>query len=74
MESTRHNLNLKSINFCIPGILSKCSAGVNWAEQSVCKFALESNIADRCRFYIEATDGVCSCPAAKRDAMTIVEG
>jgi hypothetical protein len=74
MTSTRNNLNIKSINYCIPGIISMCSAGVNWVEHRVCKFALESSIADRCRFYIEATDGVCSCPAAKRDAMTIVEG
>jgi len=74
MRPTRHKLNLSSSNYCISGLLSKCSAGVTWVEHRYCKFALISSIADRCMFYIEATDGVCSCPAAQRDAMTLAEG
>ena len=27
----RHQPNLKPINFCVPGILSKCGAGTTWS-------------------------------------------
>ncbi len=73
MTSTRHQLNLKSINCCIPGLLSKCGAGVTWAEHRVCRFAIKSSFADKCMYYNESTDGHCDCLDAQKDAMTIVE-
>ena len=73
MTSTRHKLNLQSINFCIPGLLSKCSAGVTWKEHRVCRFAIKSRFADRCMYYSESIDGHCGCLAAQKEAMTLVE-
>ena len=60
--------NLKSINYCIPGILSKCSAGISWAEQKVCKFAVKSDYANKCMYFIESIDGHCDCPDAQKEA------
>ena len=73
MTSTRHKLNLNSINYCMSGLLSKCSAGATWTEHKVCAFAIKSSFADRCMFYVESMDGHCSCPAAQKDAITIEE-
>lgn len=60
--------NLKSINYCIPGILSKCSGGISWAEQKVCKFAIKSDYANKCMHFIESIDGHCDCPDAQKEA------
>ena len=71
MASTGPKLNLLSINCCIPGLLSKCAAGVTWTEHRVCKFAIKTSFADRCMYYVESMHGHCSCPAAQNDAITI---
>jgi len=73
MASTRHNLNLKSINYCIPGILSKCSAGVTWAEHVVCRYSIKSRFAEKCIYFNESIDDHCGCLDAQRDAMKHVE-
>ena len=73
MTSTRHELNMQSINCCIPGLLSKCSAGVNWVEHRVCKYAIKSSFSDRCMYYYEPTDSHCGCLAAQTDAMALLE-
>jgi hypothetical protein len=73
MKSTRHELNLQSLNCCIPGLLSKCSAGETWGEHRVCKFAIKSSFAVRCMHYNVSTDGHCDCLAAQTEAMTTVE-
>ena len=49
-ESRQH---LKTVNYCIPGLLSKCSAGISWTEHRVCKFAVKSDYANKCMFFIE---------------------
>ena len=73
MTSTRHRLDLKPINYCIPGLLSKCGAGTTWAEQGKCKFAIKSNLRSKCIYYNESMDGHCGCLDAQKDAITIVE-
>ena len=70
--AVQNQLNLKSVNHCIPGIFSKCGAGKTWAEQRLCSFAVKSDFANKCMFYIEAIDGHCDCVDAQKDADVIV--
>ena len=74
MTSARNNLNLNSFNCCIPGIISKCSAGATWAEHRVCVYAIKASFADRCMYYKGAIDGHCDCLDAQTEAMAFVEG
>ena len=73
MTSTHHELNLQSINCCIPGLLSKCSAGVTWAEHIACDYARKSSFVERCMYFNKSIDGHCDCLAAQTEARTIVE-
>jgi len=57
----------------MPGILSKCAAGTNWAAQRLCGFAAKSKLSNRCLHYIEAIDGHCDCMDAQKDAVIIFE-
>ena len=68
--SVESRQNLKSINYCIPGILSKCSAGISWKEHRVCKFAVKSDYANKCMYFIKSRDGHCDCPEAQKDAFS----
>jgi hypothetical protein len=72
-SSIRPQPNLRPVNFCIPGLLSKCGAGTTWFEHRHCRFAKKSQYSDRCMHYIEAIDGHCDCVNAQRDADIIVE-
>jgi hypothetical protein len=72
-SSIRHQPNLKPCNFCVPGILSKCGAGTTWAEQRLCRFAVKSDFANRCMYYIPSMDGHCDCMDAQKNAQIIVE-
>ncbi len=58
---------LANVNYCIPGTMSRCSAGLIWQEQKRCKFAKKSTVSDRCMHYIESIDGHCDCVEAQRD-------
>lgn len=58
---------LESISYCIPGIMSRCSAGSTWLEQKKCKFAKRSTIRHRCMHYIESINGHCDCVEAQRE-------
>ena len=69
----RHQPNLKPINFCVPGILSKCGAGTTWSGHRHCTFANKSEVSNKCMHYIEAIDGHCDCVGAQKDAEIIVE-
>jgi len=71
MTSTPQQLNLQPVNCCIPGLLSKCGAGVSWGEHRDCRFAIKSSFADKCMYYNEATDRHCDCLDAQKDAITI---
>ena len=69
----RHQPNLKPLNFCVPGILSKCGAGTTWSGHKHCTFSNKSSFLDKCMHYIEAIDGHCNCVDAQKDADIIVE-
>ena len=58
---------LVSVNYCIPGIMSRCSAGLIWQEQNKCKFARKSTVGDRCMHYIESIYGHCDSVEAQRE-------
>jgi hypothetical protein len=73
MASTQHQHNLKPMNFCIPGMFSKCGAGRTWPEHRHCRFAIKSSIANKCMYYNEFMDGHCDNVDAQKDAMTIRE-
>jgi hypothetical protein len=67
--STSGNQNVQKINYCITGILSKCSAGASWSEQRFCKFSIKSDYASKCMYYIESIDGHCDCLEAQKEAI-----
>jgi hypothetical protein len=73
MTTTRNKTNLKPINYCVPGLLSKCGAGTTWAEHKLCRFAVKSTFSNKCMHYIQAMDGHCDCLDAQKDAVIIVE-
>ena len=51
-SSIRSQPNLKPINFCVPGILSKCGAGTTWSGHRHCTFANKSEFSDRYFQYV----------------------
>jgi hypothetical protein len=77
LDDKKHNIqifakyqqNLQKVNYCIPGILSKCSAGTSWADQMLCKFSIKSDYANKCMYFIESMDGHCDGLDAQKDAM-----
>jgi len=57
---------LVSVNYCIPGTMSRCSAGLTWQEQKKCKYAIKSSVSDKCRHYIGSIYGHCDSVDAQR--------
>jgi len=57
---------LASVNYCVPGIMSRCSAGLIWQEQKKCKYAIKSSVSDRCMHYIGSIYDHCDSVAAQR--------
>ena len=72
MTSTQQKINLKPINYCVPGLLSKCGAGITWAEHRLCRFAVKSSFANKCMYYNQSMYGHCDSLDAQKDAITIV--
>ena len=72
-RSIKSQPNLKPLNFCVPGILSKCGAGLTWSGHRHCLYAKKSEFSDKCMHYIEDIDGHCDCLDAQKDADRIVE-
>ncbi len=70
--SAENQLKFEKANYCIPGILSKCSAGELWDDQMLCKYASKSDFAHKCMYFIESLDGHCDCYDAQKDAKIIV--
>ena len=66
-------VKLLSANYCIPGIMSRCSAGTHWHEQKKCKFASKSTVSNRCMHYIVSIDGHCDSVEAQRDLSKLNE-
>ena len=58
---------LANVNYCIPGIMSRCSAGVVWENQKKCKYSVKSSVSDRCMHYIPSLDGHCDSVDAQRE-------
>ena len=73
LNSIEQTLDLKSANYCIPGILSICGAGPIWDEQRICRFAVKSDFANKCMYYNALMDRHCDCLDAQKDAVTILE-
>lgn len=61
------DLRLVRTNYCVPGVMSHCSAGAVWNDQKRCKYAHKSTAGDRCMYYIEAIGGHCDCTEAQRE-------
>ena len=61
------DLRLVRTNYCVPGVMSRCSAGGVWSDQQKCKYAAKSTVRDRCMYYIEAIDGHCDCVEAQSE-------
>jgi hypothetical protein len=57
--------HIGSINFCISGTMSRCSAGTTWQEQKKCKFARKSTSGNKCMYYIESIEDHCDCVVAQ---------
>ena len=64
-KQRRHCANLVKVNYCVPGTMSRCSAGITWQEQKKCKFAKKSTVKNRCMHYIESIDGHCDSVEAQ---------
>ena len=58
---------LDCINYCVSGLMSRCSAGAGWEDQKRCKFYEKSTVSNRCMYYIEAIDGHCDCVDAQKE-------
>ena len=58
---------LESVNYCVPGMMSRCSAGIFWENQNKCKFSKKSSAGDRCMHYIESLEGHCNSVDAQRE-------
>lgn len=54
-------------NFCVPGAMSFCRAGKNWAEHRLCRFYRKSTLSSRCMHFLEAFGGHCDCVSAQRE-------
>ena len=57
---------LATVNYCIPGVMSRCSAGLIWREQKRCKYAVKSTVSDRCMHYIRSLNDHCDSVDAQR--------
>lgn len=62
-----HEVRPDCLNYCVPGPMSRCSAGTVWDEQKKCKYAEKSSVSNRCMHFIEAIDGHCDCVKAQRE-------
>ena len=62
-----HRVRLECANYCVAGLMSRCSAGTVWNDQRRCKFAEKSTVSNRCMHYIEAIEGHCDCEQAQRE-------
>ena len=69
----RPDLRLVRLNYCVPGVMSRCSAGAIWDDQKRCKYARRSSVRDRCMYYIEAIGGHCDCVEAQQELRKSVE-
>ncbi len=68
LPQTAHgHRKLDCLNYCVTGLMSRCSAGTVWDEQNKCRYSEKSTVSNRCMYYIEAIDGHCDCVEAQRE-------
>jgi len=58
---------LDLLNYCIPGMLSRCGAGPKAESQKLCRYYKKSTIREQCMHYIVVLNGHCDCVDAQRD-------
>jgi hypothetical protein len=71
-EHTR-DVRLDCANYCVAGLMSRCSAGTVWNDQKRCKYAEKSTVSNRCMHFIEAIDGHCDSAEAQRELTNAVK-
>jgi hypothetical protein len=71
-EETR-DVRRGCLNYCVSGLMSRCSAGTVWNDQKRCKYAEKSTVSNRCMHFIEAIDGHCDCVEAQRELRDAVD-
>jgi hypothetical protein len=54
-------------NFCIPGMMSHCTAVNKWENQRHCRYARKATVANRCMYFRESLGGHCDCVEAQKD-------
>ena len=67
LQKSNQDVRLDCVNYCVTGLMSRCSAGTVWNDQKRCKFAEKSTVSNRCMHFIEAIDGHCDCVEAQRE-------
>jgi len=55
------------VNYCVSGLMSRCSAAAVLEDQKRRRFYEKSTISNRCMYYIEAIDGHCDCVDAQKE-------
>jgi hypothetical protein len=55
------------LNYCVPGLMSRCGAGPNVEKQKNCRYYKKSTIREQCMHYIVVLNGHCDCVDAQRD-------
>ena len=67
LQQSRQERKLDCLNFCVSGLISRCSAGACWEDQKRCKFYEKSTVSNRCMYYKEVIDGHCDCVDAQKE-------
>jgi hypothetical protein len=71
LEKRKYQMNSAPVsNFCIPGAMSFCRAGKNWADHRLCRFYRKSTLSSRCMHFLESFGGHCDCVSAQREGRT----
>ena len=73
LRDDTQEIRLGRVNYCVAGLMSRCSAGTIWNDQQRCKFAEKSTVSNRCMHYIEAIGGHCDCEQAQRELRNTAE-
>ena len=67
LQRAHRERKIDCLNYCVSGLMSRCSAGAVWEDQKRCKFYEKSTVSNRCMYYIEAIDGHCDCVDAQKE-------
>lgn len=73
LERKTHDVRSGYVNYCVPGLMSRCGAGTVWNDQKTCKYAEKSTVSNRCMHFIEAIGGHCDCVEAQRELRKAVK-